>query len=149
MEKTLHKIIDGCHRYTDEETDRWYNKRGQLHRNGGPAVIKKDGYMAWWVAGRRHRSDGPAMIYADGSTEWFMCGLLHNDYGPAKVFKFDDGTKHLEWWKNGELHREDGPAVKHVDGKQEWWLYGKKVECNTIYSCICKRIAKKRYSKCS
>lgn len=72
----------------------WYNEKGQIHREDGPAVIRFNGDKEWWINGKNHRLDGPAIDY--------ICG-----------FK--------EWYINGELHREDGPAVLYQDGNKCWY----------------------------
>lgn len=48
-------------------TIRWLFN-GFLHREDGPALIRKNGLQAWLVSGAYHRKDGPAI-------EW---GSLHD-----------------------------------------------------------------------
>jgi hypothetical protein len=43
---------------------------GQLHRDGGPAVIWPDNVQCWYQHGVRHRDGGPAIVWPDGSVEW-------------------------------------------------------------------------------
>ena len=74
----------------------YYNKAGQLHRTGGPAIECPDNCRYWYQYGHLHRTDGAAVEY--------------------------DGTK--EWWQNGKRHRTDGPAVERNDGYREWWING-------------------------
>ena len=61
----------------------WYNKNGDYHRIGGPAIIYKDGSKFWYKNGQRHRTDGPAQIWKDGRVDeegkegcgyWFING---------------------------------------------------------------------------
>ena len=80
------------------DTKRWYNEDGQLHRERGPAVIWPDGAEEWWLNGQLHRDVGPAVILLGGE-EW--------------------------WYRNDKLHREDGPAVIWADSAVEWFLNGK------------------------
>lgn len=82
---------------------RWF-KDGKLHREDGPAVEFKNGYVQgvsgykeWCVNGKRHRIDGPAVEY---------------EY---------ENVVHREWWINGERHRLDGPAVEWKNLSQ-WWI---------------------------
>ena len=82
----------------EDETKVWYNDKGQVHREDGPAVETTTGDKAWYKNGERHRDGGPA--------------VEHNK-----------GTK--LWYKNGERHREDGPAVEVVNGYNTWWVNGK------------------------
>ena len=32
-------------------TTRYYNTKGEFHRENGPAVIYSDGYTEWWING--------------------------------------------------------------------------------------------------
>jgi len=58
------------------KTERWYNKKGEFHRVGGPAVIYKHGgcVKMWYRKGELHRTDGPAVTYKDGEEQWFIHG---------------------------------------------------------------------------
>lgn len=53
---------------------RYFNKSGQLHRLGGPAVVYADGIKCWWQNGQRHRTDGPAIERVNGGNEWYING---------------------------------------------------------------------------
>ena len=75
------------------------------------------GTMFWRIKGRLHREDGPAVIRKHGDKEWWQHGELHRIGGPA--IEDSDGDK--EWWVNGQRHREDGPAVEYKDHKG-WYL---------------------------
>ena len=70
-------------------------KNGKAHREDGPAIEHKLGYIAWYFEGKKHRLDGPAITWKDGTKKWYL---------------------------NGELHREDGPACIKSDESKEWWL---------------------------
>lgn len=62
----------------------WYNAKGDLHRDDGPAYESADGTKAWWVNGKCHREDGPAIETADGLyNEWFIDG---RNLDPLEVF---------------------------------------------------------------
>lgn len=91
----------------DENTVRWYNEKGQLHREDGPALELSSGDKEWCKNGQLHREDGPAIEYSNGD----------------KV-----------WYKNGQLHREDGPAVEYAGKKKEWYLESK--ELRLYQSCV-------------
>ena len=43
----------------------WYDKKGELHREDGPAVEWNDGTKEWYRHGKLHRVDGPAIEYSD------------------------------------------------------------------------------------
>ena len=81
-------------------TTRWYNERGEYHRENGPAVEWSNGYKSWYINGKRHREDGPAIEHVEGGKSWFI---------------------------NGKLHREDGPAVEYFDGDKGWFINGKEL----------------------
>jgi len=81
-------------------TVKYYNEKGQLHREDGPAVIHTNGYEEWYQNNKLHRLDGPALTYIDGTKEWHL---------------------------NGFLHRLDGPAIERTDGRKEWWVNGELV----------------------
>lgn len=53
-------------------TKKWYNDKGQLHNENGPAVMYSDGAQFWRVNGEAHRTDGPAVINPDGSQHWYI-----------------------------------------------------------------------------
>jgi len=100
----------------------WYNDAGQVHRDDGPAVIRKDGTKEWYQHNLLHRDNGPAVENPDGTLEWFKKNVRHREDGPA--IEYSNGDKY--WWiKNGQ-HREDGPAVIRTDGTKGWWLDDKK-----------------------
>ena len=50
---------------------KWYNKKGQYHREDGPAFENTYGDKYWYKEGRRHREDGPAVEYANGRKEYW------------------------------------------------------------------------------
>jgi hypothetical protein len=58
----------------------WY-RWGNLHRDGGPAVIRiypgspsQGPTYEWWRNGEYHRDDGPAVIHSDGTLSWYQDG---------------------------------------------------------------------------
>ena len=76
-------------------TIKYYNKKGQLHREDGPAFERANGEKHWYQNGLRHRLDGPAVEYFNGDKYWYQ---------------------------NGKLHRLDGPACEYANGDKEWWI---------------------------
>lgn len=61
----------------DPDGSKEYWVSGKRHRAGdNPAVIGVDGRTEYWVDGQRHRtiSDGPALIRADGTVAYFEAG---------------------------------------------------------------------------
>jgi hypothetical protein len=45
---------------------------GQLHRDGGPAFERYDGYSFWFKNGKLHRENGPAREWWDGTRQWYF-----------------------------------------------------------------------------
>ena len=82
-----------------EYSTEWYNLKGQLHRENGPAVKWTSGYKAYYINGIKHREDGPAIEYSDGAKYYYI---------------------------NGKRHREDGPAIEHADGGK-WYFINDKL----------------------
>jgi len=104
----------------DNGTKRYYNKRGELHRAGGPAVILSDGTKLWYKNGLKYRLDGPAIEWVDGTKQWYVNGKRHRLDGPAE--EWADGTK--AWYRDDKLHREDGPAYESIGGVKAWYVNG-------------------------
>jgi len=112
-----YKIIN-----SDENETKWYNKRGKLHREDGPAVENnKEGFREWYKNGKLHREDGPAYEDVEGVKEWYKQGKLHREDGPA--IEYSNGT--IKWYFNNILHRENGPAIEYKDGYKEWYINNK------------------------
>jgi len=59
---TWHKLKEPPPEIDTGGNKHWYNKDGQLHREGGPAVIWKNGSEFWYKNNLLHREDGPATI---------------------------------------------------------------------------------------
>ena len=70
----------------------WRNRRGQLHRTDGPAVIYADGSQFWYRDGQYHRTDGPARIYANESYYWYI-----NDQNITNEVKAWMETQDVTW----------------------------------------------------
>ena len=105
-----------------EYSTEWYNLKGQLHRENGPAVKWTSGYKAYYINGIKHREDGPAIEYSDGAKYYYINGKRHREDGPA--IEHADGGK---WYYiNGKPHREDGPAIEHADGGK-WYFINDKL----------------------
>ena len=52
---------------------RWY-KNGLIHREGGPAIIHRDGWECWSRNGQVHREDGPAIEWPGHEKAWWYNG---------------------------------------------------------------------------
>jgi len=52
----------------------WYNSKGQLHREDGPARELANGISkAWYINGNLHREDGAAIEWY-GKKSWWING---------------------------------------------------------------------------
>jgi len=81
----------------------YYDDKGKIHRDGGPAGIFANGNKLWSKHGKAHRLHKPALEWADGTLEWFVEGKRHCEEGPA--FKYPDGRE--KWYIEGiEYSRE-------------------------------------------
>jgi len=86
---------------TDEHgTTEYLNASGQLHNPHGPAVVRADGYKAYYINDKLHNPHGPALVGADGSKYHYI---------------------------NGKLHNENGPAVVHADGSKSYYINGDRL----------------------
>ena len=62
---------------TDEHgTTTYRNASDQLHNPDGPALVRANGYKAYYISGKPHNSHGPAVVHADGSKSYFINGEL-------------------------------------------------------------------------
>jgi len=52
----------------------WKNKKGEYHREDGPAIEWVDGTKLWYKDGMRHREDGPAVEYTNGDKAYYLNG---------------------------------------------------------------------------
>ncbi len=52
----------------------YLNKKGQYHREDGPAIEWNDGDREWRVKGYLHRTDGPAVEFKQGFISFFING---------------------------------------------------------------------------
>jgi hypothetical protein len=52
----------------------WFDDDHQYHRDNHPAVIGKDGYLAYYQHGKRHRLDGPAISGGGVEDSWYING---------------------------------------------------------------------------
>ena len=94
--------------------------RGLPHREGHPAIEWSDGSTWWYRHGVCHRDDGPAVQHARGGREWYHDGELHRDHGPA----VETSWGYYAWYQRGQPHRDDGPAIEYPDGGRKWVLAG-------------------------
>ena len=68
----------------NDNTQMYFDKKLNLHNEGGPAVIYPDNErQEWWVNGQLHREDGPAIDIKNGKKGYFNNGKLDRKDGPA------------------------------------------------------------------
>jgi len=60
----------------DYKTIHWYNSKGKLHREDGPAIECANGSKAWYINDKLHREDGPAVESANGDKWWYLNSTL-------------------------------------------------------------------------
>ena len=53
------------------------NKKGQYHREDGPAVLYSNGTKVWSINGLIHREDGPAIEYPGGYSEYRLSNIRY------------------------------------------------------------------------
>jgi len=68
--------------YAKREVDihgnaRYYNSKGQLHREDGPAVEWVNGDKHWFINGKRHRLDGPAAEWFTENKIWYLKSKIY------------------------------------------------------------------------
>lgn len=75
-------------------TKRYYNDKGDFHREDGPAIINLAGRIRFMKNGKPHCFDGnPSVIDRDGTRSW-QVGLIHS--------------------------RKDGPSLVRPNGYKSW-----------------------------
>jgi hypothetical protein len=115
----------------------WLN--GQLHRDGGPAFERYDGYSSWFKNGKVHREDGPARQWEDGSGQWWLDGkeytkpdweLLVNKLKAklteeAKVVEKKTEEKILSLSNTNTIPLYYTGIVQRSNGTKSWFLNGR------------------------
>jgi hypothetical protein len=145
---TTYHVMDGVLHREDgpavENMDTGYREwrfRGNLHRDGAPALTQDD-QAVWYRHGLEHRVDGPSTIIGDDreyrqfdqlhrigapaiDNPWFkeyqIMGRRHRDDGPA-VINANSGV--VEYYRGNLLHRDDGPALETAEGVLGWFKDG-------------------------
>lgn len=63
----------------EEGNEFWFNEKGYLHREDGPAIECRNGYKAYYKNDLRHRIEGASVEYIDGRKEWWVGGEYITD----------------------------------------------------------------------
>ena len=71
----------------------WY-KNGDLHRENGIALIKKNNYKEWWLDGKLIWDSNRQFI--DFKTEIILSKTSHPEYSNIKIWKFFGLNGHYE-----------------------------------------------------
>jgi hypothetical protein len=123
----LNRLHSGYEHYTvcweDGSIYRYYGD--ELH--GAPAVVRPDGYVAFYSSGELHRSGGPALIVMPGErVEVLPVGADDASSEPAEPIVVE-GPAQL-WFDWGRLGRDpaDGPALI-AGAREESWQNGRRV----------------------
>jgi len=65
-----------------ENSTKWFNLEGKLHREDGPAVEYANGDKSYYINDKFHREDGPAVEWANGDKAYYINGkyLTEKDF---------------------------------------------------------------------
>lgn len=111
---TRNELISYCKNgiYETNCGDIFYFKNHKYHNTDGPAIIRKNGYQAWYQNGKLHReplSDEPAIIGKDGY-KWYVNGKLHRNNDLPAIYYFNGICK---YYNNGKEYQL--PADPDID----------------------------------
>lgn len=70
---------DRAYSTVEDDHDVWFNRHGQYHRDGAPAMIERHGVRrVWYCNGQEHRLDGPSRIerVAYEWDQWAVHGII-------------------------------------------------------------------------
>ena len=122
---------------TDFQGNIMWFRRGEYHRENGPAIITRNGTKYWYFQGKLHRKNFPAIEYENGDKEWYKNGKLHRTNGPA-VERMNGART---WYFDDRIHRVDGPASIEENGEMYWWRCHKPwPQGEKIYVLACAKI---------
>jgi len=131
----------GCHRYQEagKRNERIIYYTSEAINVPCRAGLTQGGYELAIERGLLHREDGPAVVKkrADGSVRmelWLRFGKLHREDGPAETeWRLDGDPDSEHWYLRGQLHRDPavGPAItfygrEHKPQTRCWYFYGRK-----------------------
>jgi hypothetical protein len=93
-------------------------KNNILHReNDKPAIIAKNGSMAWFLNGKYRRQNSYPNLIWNNNQYWIKDNNLHREDGPAIIYSNGDKI----WYYHGKRHREgDKPVYIGSNGYQSW-----------------------------
>jgi hypothetical protein len=71
---------------SDDGTRTWYNDKGEVHREDGPAIEGRNGDCWWYRNGELHREEGPAIECGNGLySSWYLNGCQYTEEEFAKA----------------------------------------------------------------
>jgi hypothetical protein len=101
----------------------WRNAAGQLHRDGGPAVIFANGDRYWYQNDNLHRERAPAIECADGTVDYWVNGepveplwMVEFETGNSRTIGFGDTKENaiktfLETFKKSMVRHGGDPLL--------------------------------------
>jgi hypothetical protein len=117
LDRTALPFLDRrSRRRFDGDVERWYDRKGNLHRAGAPSSLHPQGQIEFHHYGVRRGA-----IWGEASAWYDQRGLRHRDDGLPALTDFD-GNRF--WIDHGRLHNPDGPSIIRVDGTCEWHMFG-------------------------
>ena len=89
----LQSEYDDLDKYEYDNGDIIYFKKNTniIHNSYGPALIREDGYKAYYINNEWHRLDGPAIIFSSGEERYY----INDEYLTKK--EFDLHPKRLKY----------------------------------------------------
>jgi len=112
----------------------WY-KKGNLHREDGPAIECSDGRKEWYKEGKLHRIDGPAMEYLDEIKTWYIEDNLYSPEDLSDLINSsfylgkEKGQYNLEWLRFlAEEEIEKFPIIPRMKENKEFKNIFEKLE---------------------
>ncbi len=112
--------------------DMWHTRYylgGKLHRVGGPAVIRKEGWTTFsWPYSKKYKSISE---YTNDEPIFNSGGMVYYKGGSTLI--------HIrgmeEYYIHGKHHNSQGAAIIHENGAKEFWING---EFMYGFDAICK-----------
>jgi hypothetical protein len=93
-------------------------------------VMKTSSCEIWFRDYIIHREDGPAIIHKNGSLAYCENGVFHREDGPAII----NSHGQVQYWNRGKISNESGPAVIYMNGDVEYWINGTKIDSELQFS---------------
>ena len=121
----------------------WKDTDGDLHREDGPAVVRKNGTKEYWLHGeqftfekwkeakkasvhtQQQNWDNTLLVsISEAARKETCCVSCGSEKVPDGWVNYANG-ENLWHFKKGKLHNLAGPAIVRKDGTKEYWIEGK------------------------